>query len=89
MALAAIFVFLLVCAVHVLESMLDLAKKVSATEALPLSLFFFPPDEFGADSPRRIRSPWKNRIDFRGELRGITGSAALRDFDCYVQVILS
>uniref|UniRef100_A0A453R1W7 Uncharacterized protein n=2 Tax=Aegilops tauschii subsp. strangulata TaxID=200361 RepID=A0A453R1W7_AEGTS len=27
MALAAIFVFLLVCAVHVLESMLDLAKK--------------------------------------------------------------
>jgi hypothetical protein len=39
MALMAIFVFLLVAALHVLDSMLDLARKVSDMELL-LSSFF-------------------------------------------------
>jgi hypothetical protein len=39
MALMAIFVFLLVAALHVLDSMLDLARKVSHMELL-LSSFF-------------------------------------------------
>lgn len=87
MALAAIFVFLLVCAVHVLESMLDLAKKVSATEALSLS---FSPDEFGTDSPRRIWSLWKNRIDYVVNLGGLVDllHCAISTVS-YVQVILS
>ena len=54
MALAAIFVLLLVAALHVLESMLDLAKKVSSMEVLLFSFLFFFPDEFGTDSSAEI-----------------------------------